>query len=119
MLGRVDEMKLRGTRTESIIRDVLIFSDLSLKGNKAIMDFLCERYGNVRSVYAMAWTPSQGEDACGVLVNGEIYVSFDICTSSEEIREVEEITVSEYLKSIRGRRSILKVLIALDLANSG
>lgn len=111
-------MKLRGTRTESIIRDDLLVSETLVRKDVAIMNFLRKRYGNVKSAYVLACTPVQGEDVYGILVNGEVFVNFEISRGSEVISGIEESTVSEYSKRLRGRLSNLEMLIALDLANN-
>lgn len=111
-------MKLRGTRTESIIRDDLLTSETLVRKDVVIMNFLRKRYGNVKSVYVLACTPVQGEDVYGILVNGEVFVNFEISRASKVISGIEESTVSEYSKRLRGRLSNLEILIALDLANN-
>ncbi|MFY1852760.1 hypothetical protein [Achromobacter xylosoxidans] len=111
-------MKLRGTRVEISIREMLMASYLSIKENKQMMDFLREYYGNVRSAYVLTCTPEQGEDLYEVLINGEFILGFEISRISGEISDVEETSVAVYSKKLRGKRSNLKMLIALDLANN-
>ncbi len=49
-------MKLRGTRTESAIRDRLVASNLSIKSNVKIMEFLQK---NTRLLNLLTYSPAR------------------------------------------------------------
>ncbi|WP_180187552.1 hypothetical protein [Achromobacter insuavis] len=111
-------MKLRGTYTESTIRDELIASDMSIKKNESIMRFLRENYGNVDSAYVFTCTPGEDEDIYEILINGGFVVHFEVERVSGIICEVEKKSVFEYSRKLRGRLRNLEMLVALDLASA-
>lgn len=111
-------MKLRGIRTELKIRDRLIASDLSIKKNESIMKFLRENYGNIDSAHVLMCTPGEDEDIYHILVNDCFVVRFEVERVRGVICGVENSSVFEYSRKLRGRLSNLEMLIALDLANN-
>ncbi|WP_448684739.1 hypothetical protein [Achromobacter xylosoxidans] len=111
-------MKLRGARTELMIRDQLIVSDLSIKKNESIMRFLRENYGKIDSAYVCVCTPGEDEDIYHILINGRFVVRFEVERISGIICGVENGSVFEYSKKLRGGLRNLEILIALDLANN-
>ncbi|MEB6661661.1 hypothetical protein [Achromobacter ruhlandii] len=110
-------MKLRGTRTESAIRDRLIASNLSIKNDVKIMDFLKKKYESIEFAHVFTCTPDEDGDIYEILINGRVVVSFEISREGGVISEGGEILLADYLKGLRGKEYNLKVLIALDLVN--
>lgn len=111
-------VRLRGTRTELTIRNQLIASDLSIKKNELIMRFLRENYGKIDSAQVFVCTPGEDEDIYHILINGRFIVRFEVERISGIICGVENSSVFEYSKKLRGRLRNLEMLIALDLANN-
>lgn len=109
-------MRLRGTRTELTIRNQLIASDLSIKKNELIMRFLRENYGKIDSAHVFVCTPGEDEDIYNILINGRFIVRFEVERISGIICGVENSSIFEYSKKLRGRLRNLEMLIALDLA---
>lgn len=110
-------MKLIGSRTESIKRTELINSELFIKKNKIIINFLNKKYGDIRSIYVLAHTPEQGEDIYRILINGVLIVGFELSRGDEQINEFFEMPVAEYSKQLTGRSDKLDLAVALGLAN--
>ncbi|WP_131727046.1 hypothetical protein [Achromobacter xylosoxidans] len=110
-------MKLRGTRTESAIRDRLIASNLSIKNDVKIMEFLQKKYERIEFAHVFTCTPDEDGDIYEILINGRVIVSFEISREGGIISDGEEILLADYLKGLRGKEYNLKVLIALDLVN--
>lgn len=109
-------MKLRGTRTESAIRDRLVASNLSIKSNVKIMEFL-KKYEIIEFAHVFTCTPDEDGDIYEILINGRVVVSFEISREEGVISEGGEVLLADYLKGLRGKEYNLKVLIALDLVN--
>lgn len=63
-------MKLRGTRTESAIRDRLIASNLSIKNDVKIMEFLQKKYESIEFAHVFTCTPDEDGNIYEILING-------------------------------------------------
>ena len=110
--------------TEDVIKEELIKSAWWLHDcveGKKVFKIIEEFLGKVDSVYILAHTPEQDEDIFRILVNGKTVVGFELPRHAEEIGcvDVGSMTVHEYRKHVRGKRSQLKLKIALDLAKKG
>lgn len=110
-------MRLTGSRTESIKRTELINSELFIKKNEKIINFLNEKYGKIISVYVLAHTPEQGEDIYRILINGVLIVGFELSRGDDQLNEVFDMSVVDYSKQLTGRSDKLDLAVALDLAN--
>ncbi|MDN0125333.1 hypothetical protein QVN60_19525 [Yersinia aleksiciae] len=111
-------MRLIGSRTESLRKEELQKSELFIKKNKMIVNFLNQKFSPVKSAYLLAHTPEQGEDIYRILVNGCIVIEFEISRLDSTISDIEEMPVSYYSKLIKSKSAKLDLLIALDLANN-
>ncbi|MGP6381694.1 hypothetical protein ACTZGB_19555 [Yersinia bercovieri] len=111
-------MRLIGSRTEFFRREELQQSEIFIKKNKIIVNFLNKKFSPVKSAYLLAYTPEQGEDIYRILVNGCIVIEFEISKFDSKISDIEEIPVSYYSKLIKSKSAKLDLLIALDLANN-
>ncbi|MDA5535205.1 hypothetical protein HB976_09890 [Yersinia mollaretii] len=111
-------MRLIGSRTESLRREELVQSGITIKKNEAIDYFLNEKFSPIKSAYVLACTPEQGEDFYRIIVNGDIVVEFEISRADSTITDIEEISVEDYSKLIKSKSDKLDLIIALDLANN-
>ncbi|MDF3933667.1 hypothetical protein [Pseudomonas citronellolis] len=110
-------MKLIGSATEKEIREALISSASYIFGNLTIIVFLEKMLGALSSVYVLGHTPDQGEDFYVVLVNGSVIARFEVSrVGNAEPKSFTTTSVHEYRKALRGRRSQLKLAIAVALA---
>ncbi|WP_139541137.1 hypothetical protein [Klebsiella spallanzanii] len=110
-------MKLIGSRTEDINRRELVNSALFIRGRGGIINFLTEKYGEVRSAYALSDTPEQGKNIYRILVNGAFIVGFELSMEDGKISDVFECSVLSYLRELKGRSNRLHLTLALELAN--
>lgn len=110
-------MKLIGSRTEDINGRELVNSALFIRRREEIINFLTEKYGEVRSAYALSDTPEQGGNIYRILVNGASVVGFELSMEDEEISDVFEWSVLSYLRELKGRSDRLHLALVLELAN--
>lgn len=111
-------MKLIGSVTEAKIREALIYSACYILNNVVVLTFLEGMFGPISSAYVLSHTPDQGEDFYVVLVNGSVVVNFELSRSCEDAKPENFVSmeVEQYRKTLRGRNSLLKLAIAMELA---
>jgi hypothetical protein len=113
-------MKLKGSLSEQKIREELIASQravLEQSNYPRLASKLRDLFPNVRTAFVLAWTPEQLEDIFDVLVDGQQVVSLEIPKSDDE-PTVSVQTVQEYARELRGRPSVLRLAVAMDLAHA-
>lgn len=110
-------MKLVGSAVEKDIRETLISSVSYIFDNLTVLAFLERVFGPLSSAYVLGHTPDQGQDFYVVLVNGSAIAKFELSRSfNAEPENFVTISIDEYRKLLRGRRSQLKLVIAIELA---
>ncbi|WP_140919015.1 hypothetical protein [Limnobaculum xujianqingii] len=110
-------MKLRGSRTETILRRQLLDSELFINCNITIVKFLNKHYGEIQSVYVLTQTPEQSEDIYRLIINGDLVVGFELSRVNDQISEISDMGVNDYSKQLSSKSEKLYLAIALDLAS--
>lgn len=110
-------MKLRGSLTESTLRELLVKSWAAIKKNEGnILTVLEGKFGKIESAFILSWTPEQYEDLYTVLVGGKYVVSFEVSKNNLELVDYFCMDVNDYQKKILSRSSRIQLVVALDLS---
>lgn len=115
-------MKLVGSNLEREIESHLRRSQswlLTDPDAQPIRSVLLKTFQSVQSALMVNWAPEQGEDLYSILVNGSSIASFEIPRGVKfdpQLIEVELEHPLEWKKHLRGKPSILKYLIAMQIA---
>lgn len=110
-------MKLRGSLTESTLRELLLKSWAAIKKNEGnILKVLEGKFGKIESAFILSWTPEQHEDLYIVLVAGKYVVSFEVSKNNLELVDYSCVGVNDYQRKALSRSSRIQLAVALDLS---
>jgi hypothetical protein len=112
-------MKLRGSKTEQDLRDVLIKSHAELFETNQLsrlMQVLKTNFHDMETAYFIDHIPEQGEDIYTLLVNIDVIAKIEIShCSDDEMPVVESSRVSDFRVGLSKIKQI-KLEVAIDLA---
>lgn len=114
-------MKLTNSLTEKNIKENIIHltqSILNSKNGLKIRKILESKIEKIESIFILECIPDETEKTYTILLNREWVVSITIDGAEENIEEPSFIERKRYLKNMKGRQDILKIMIAHELTKT-